>query len=311
MFDKRSDLRKFLAVIETGKIQFAAEKLHTTQPALSRTIAKLEEQFGGQLFERIPAGVRLTAFGSTIAQQVRHIVREIELAEGEIAALVSGQTGELRITAGPMWMRGYLPNVIRKFHAIYPGIQLQLNVKNYRDAVEGLINGSIDLHCGGFDNDLPLPQFLKRERMMSMEVGVMANASHPIFNKKKPTYNDLVAYPWLAYMGENALLTVRYKPMLTRVLDEIYKKCGKRVNSIVQCDASGLFLMGTAPYLALLAVNCTSKFAGHQLRQVPLDFAQKQFQAGVVARRSIESTSAFRDFKELLVAEIERSSNHS
>ena len=304
MFEKRSDLLKFLAVAEMGKIQIAAEKLHTTQPALSRTIAKMEEQCGGQLFERIPSGVRLTALGSAIAEQVRHLLREMELAEGEVAALVSGQKGELRITAGPMWMRAYLPNVIRKFHDIYPGIQLQLRTKNYREAVRELADGSVDLHCGGFDNNLALPQFLHRESMMAMEVGVMANAAHPIFEKKTLTHNDLVAYPWLAYMGEHALFTVSDKPILTRMLDEIYQKCGKRVNSIVQCDASGLFLMGTAPYLALLAVNYKSKFSGHELRQVPLDFEPQQFQAGIIARRSIESTSAFRDFKELLEAEI-------
>ena len=313
MFEKRSDLLKFLAVIETGKIQLAAEKMNTTQPALSRIIAKLEEQFSGQLFERIPSGVRLTPFGSTIADQVRHIVREIELAEGEIASSASGRTGALRISAGPMWMRAYFPIVIRKFHDIYPGIQLQLRTRSYSDAMEDLINGVSDLHCGGFDNDLPLPQFLKRECMMSMKLGVVANAAHPIFYKNKPTYDDLAEYPWLAYMGENALVGKNALfttddndiPLVNTVLEELYEKCGKRVSSIVRCDISGLFLMGTAPYLSYLAVLNASNFAGQQLREVPLDFTPRHIEAGIVARRSIESTSAFLEFKSILEAEVE------
>lgn len=75
MFEKRKDLLKFLVVAETGTILTAADKLSMTQPALSRTITRLEEQFKGQLFERIPTGVRLTEFGSQVAEQSRRILR--------------------------------------------------------------------------------------------------------------------------------------------------------------------------------------------------------------------------------------------
>ena len=83
MFEKRKDLLKFLVVAETGTILNASDKLSMTQPALSRTIRKLEEQFNGQLFERIPTGVRLTQFGRLVADQSLHILREIELAGGK------------------------------------------------------------------------------------------------------------------------------------------------------------------------------------------------------------------------------------
>ena len=52
MFDKRHELAKFLAVADTGSILGAAEKIAISQPALSRIICKLEEQFKGKLFER-------------------------------------------------------------------------------------------------------------------------------------------------------------------------------------------------------------------------------------------------------------------
>ncbi|MCY3596678.1 MAG: LysR family transcriptional regulator, partial [Rhodospirillales bacterium] len=66
MFEKRSDLNKLLVVAETGQILSAADKLAITQPALSRIVSKLEEQFRGRLFERIPTGVRLTELGSIV-----------------------------------------------------------------------------------------------------------------------------------------------------------------------------------------------------------------------------------------------------
>ena len=80
MFDRRADLIKFLTVAETGKILVAADKLAITQPALSRVIARLEEELDGPLFERIPSGVRLTSLGVVAADLARHILREMEAA---------------------------------------------------------------------------------------------------------------------------------------------------------------------------------------------------------------------------------------
>ena len=90
MFDRRVDLIKFLAVAETGKIVVAADKLAITQPALSRVIARLEEELDGPLFERIPSGVRLTSLGVVAADLARHILREMEAAKETIDSAVSG-----------------------------------------------------------------------------------------------------------------------------------------------------------------------------------------------------------------------------
>ena len=56
MFDKRSDLVRFLGVAEAGKIGLTADRLSMTQPALTRVIARLERQLGARLFERTPTG---------------------------------------------------------------------------------------------------------------------------------------------------------------------------------------------------------------------------------------------------------------
>lgn len=300
MFEKRSDLIKFLTVVETGKIQMAAQKLNIAQPALSRLISKMEEQFGSQLFERVPSGVRLTPFGSNIAKQARHLVREMELAEAEVQSNISGRTGNLRITAGPMWMLAIIPKVINQFHKDYPGIELQLHTATYQEGLEFLVNGESDLHCGGFDTDEPLPQFLKRDHVLDMNLGVVAHVEHPIFEKKKPTYNDLVEYPWLGYDANSYRVSESDWPSLSDILEELFEKTGKRVGTIVQCDAAGLFLMSTAPYLAHLSLNFAKDLSGLPLKHVPLDFSQRTFRSGIVSRRSIEGTSAFQYFKELL-----------
>lgn len=300
MFEKRTDLIKFLAVVDTGKIHAAAAKLNTTQPALSRIIAKLEDQFKGQLFERVPTGVRLTAFGATIEEQARHILREIELAEDEINSTVSGRTGHLRITAGPMWMQVILPSVIRRFHETYPGITLQLATMSYQEGVDLLTNGHSDLHCGGFDSDEPLPQFLNRDHILDMDLGVVAHEDHPLLARPIITYDDLVDYPWLGYGAQASTTTRNDWPSLTNILDELAERTGRRVRTIVQIDAAGLFLMRTGPYLSYFSLNFAQDIPGLPLRIIPLNFKSRSFRSGIVARRSIKGTSAFKHFNELL-----------
>lgn len=300
MFEKRSDLIKFLGVVETGKIQTAAAKLNTTQPALSRVVAKLEGQFGGQLFERTPTGVRLTPLGAKIAEQARHILREIELAESEVNSTLSGRTGNLRISAGPMWMQTVVPAAVREFHKTYPGIEIFLRTTNYREGAALLTNGQTDLHCGGFDSEEPLPQFLKRDHMLNMNLGVVAHRTHPIFARKNISYDDLVDYPWLGYGPDTQKFADNDWPSLISILDELYERTGRRVKTIVRCDAVGLFMMGTGPYLAHLATNFAEDLADLPLRQVPLNFNAQQFRSGIVSRRSIEGTSAFKHFKEVI-----------
>ena len=93
MFDRRTDIVKFLAVAEAGKIDAAAERLAIAQPALTRTIARLEARFGARLFERLPTGVRLTPLGETAVGLARGLPREIDAAAEKFDAVIRGRTG--------------------------------------------------------------------------------------------------------------------------------------------------------------------------------------------------------------------------
>ena len=114
MFERRSDLVKFLAVVEAERIVTAADRLAMTQPALTRVVARLEKEYEGRLFERIPTGVRLTRLDAVVAERARRILREIEDGEETVVAALAGRTGSFRIAAAPVWMQAVLvPAVAR------------------------------------------------------------------------------------------------------------------------------------------------------------------------------------------------------
>src|SRR5215469_9982332 len=105
-------LRHFLGVVEKRNITAAAEALHISQPALTRSIRQLEKTIGVDLFERLPTGVVLTRHGEVLAQRAKLMDLEYKHALAEIKALEQGLSGTLQIGAGPVWITDILPTVV-------------------------------------------------------------------------------------------------------------------------------------------------------------------------------------------------------
>ena len=92
-------LNAFLAVVQHGSLGRAAQRLNITQPALSRTIRRLEEQIGAPLFERYATGMMLTNFGQALLPHATLLQREAEQAAEEINALRGLSRGTIRVGA--------------------------------------------------------------------------------------------------------------------------------------------------------------------------------------------------------------------
>ena len=299
MFEKRKDLTKFLAVAEAGAILSAADKLGITQPALSRVVARLERQFGGRLFDRMSTGVRLTPLGAVVVDLARHILYEIEIAEEKISATLSGRTGSLRVTAGPVWMGAVLPDVIARFHETCPGVELKLKTTPLSEGIRLLANGDSDLHCGGISGNEPLPQFLRSERFLDMTWGIVAHKNHPLHSG---TLNEeaLADYPWIDFDAPMRTDTANGRPGLTGVLDQLYDRTSKRVKTVTRAGCGGLFLMGAGPCLSWLSLTFLHRLPGQPLKPLPVAFGSYRYRAGMISRRSADDLSPFGLFRDIV-----------
>ena len=300
MFDKRGDLKKLLTVVEEGKIHSAAEKLHITQPALSRVIAKLERQFNGQIFERVPKGVRLTQFGTIVLDQVRHIIREIEHAEEEINLTLKGGRGSLRISAGPLWMHALLPQVIKQFHEDFPMVELILNTASFSQGVKLLQEGKSDLHCGIFNSGESLPNFLARERLSKMSFKVVAHERHPIHSMKKASYSDLIEYPWIDYELDSHPSQNNQLPSLDWLLQELENRTGRSAKQVLRTNSVGLHLMESGPYLAYLCSNLAKNVPDIPLKPVSIEAFHCRVEAVTLSLRYAQGAAPFKHFKAIL-----------
>lgn len=120
------DMKNFYAIVEEGNISNAAKRLNIAQPPLSKQMKQLEEKLGVQLFERGSRRIKLTEAGQLLRERVEQIVGLVDNTIKEITELNSGIAGTLSIgtvtTSGAI----LLPNLLHRFHSLYPDVTFQL-----------------------------------------------------------------------------------------------------------------------------------------------------------------------------------------
>ncbi|HEY0485535.1 MAG TPA: LysR family transcriptional regulator [Mycobacteriales bacterium] len=138
-------LRYFVAVAETTHFTRAAERVHVSQPSLSQQIRALENELGATLFSRARGNVALTEAGEALLPLARRILADAETARHEVQELVQLRRGRVRLGAPPSLCTGLLPDVLRAFHDLHPGIELLIEESGSHDLVRELARGALDL----------------------------------------------------------------------------------------------------------------------------------------------------------------------
>ena len=295
MFDRRTDLTRFLAVADTGKIYTAAEQIGLAQPALSRTIARLERTLGGRLFERVPSGVRLTSFGTTVAELARNLLRELEAAEEKLDAVVSGRAGLCRVSADAMWMRCVVPAAVARFHERFPDVELVLETTPRAEGLRRLMSGESDLHCGGIDTGEPLPPFVGREAYADMAWGIVAHRAHPL-HARAVTFDALADLPWVDYDAPRAR-DAGGRPSVADVLEALHAHTGRHARTLMRAASAGLSLMGTGPYLTWLPLGFLGNVPGLDLAPLAVELGACRHATGTLSRRAAEDWAPFRHLR--------------
>ena len=136
--------RVFYAVAKHKHMTKASEELHISQPAISQSIKKLEDQLGGTLFLRSNKGIELTEEGKMFYEYVKGALELINNAENEFTSFKDLSKGEIKIGCSTTLTKLVLMNALKEFHLDYPNINI--NITN--DLTSNLIN---DLKLGKLD----------------------------------------------------------------------------------------------------------------------------------------------------------------
>lgn len=197
---KLQQLRSLAAVAQNGlNITLAAERLRTSQPAISKQIKLLEQELGFDIFVRSGRTLtKMTAAGERVVSRAVRILRETQNIRGISADLKHQDVGSLSIGTTHTQARYVLPQVIQEFRASYPRVQLHLHQGTSEQIAEMARVDSIDFAIAtGYEHLFPahvlLPCFQWRRHLI-------VPPDHPLTRIAKPTLKDLAAFPIVTYV---------------------------------------------------------------------------------------------------------------
>src|SRR5918995_2290941 len=131
----------WLAVVEEGSFTRAALRMHVSQPSLSQQIRALEHEIGGELLERLPRSVRLTAAGKAFLPHAQTAVRAVERAHQAARSALDLEIGELEISTVRSIAAGILPDLVQAWRQRHPGTFVRLHEFTHRSLAEDSVRG--------------------------------------------------------------------------------------------------------------------------------------------------------------------------
>jgi DNA-binding transcriptional LysR family regulator len=139
------DFAAIAALADTLHFGRAADRLHVSQPALSKRLKKMEEEIAGPLLVRGYRDIRLTEAGRLMAERGRRLLEESAATIALTQRAARGEAGLLRIGFGIASILGLVPDVLLRFRRAYPEVQLQLSDMSTPDQISALANRDIDV----------------------------------------------------------------------------------------------------------------------------------------------------------------------
>ena len=186
-------LRYFLGVAREGSMTGAAQRLHVTQPTLSRQLQDLEEELGQKLFLRGSHSVTLTREGMLLRKRAEEILEMVQKTKSEFDSMGETVAGDVHVGGGETEAMRRIARVIREIQSEYPGIRFHLYSGNAEDVMERLDKGMLDFGV--------LIQPVKIEKYDFVNLpdkdvwGIVMRKDFPLSRKKRIRKEDLFGVP--------------------------------------------------------------------------------------------------------------------
>jgi DNA-binding transcriptional LysR family regulator len=203
---KLRDLDILMAVLETGSMGKAANRLNISQPAVSKAIVELEDALGVRLLDRSRSGVIPTAYGEALGKRGIAIFNDLRQGVQDIDFLSDPTRGEVRLgTTDPLVVAVITPAIDRMSRR-HPGMTFRLVTGDsstlYRDVLERDIEFAVCRMIGR------MPEELAAEVILHDSLAVMTVATNPLARRRKLTLGELVDKPWTLFPPDSFFGTV-------------------------------------------------------------------------------------------------------
>jgi LysR family transcriptional regulator, benzoate and cis,cis-muconate-responsive activator of ben and cat genes len=170
-------LENFLAVCEEMGMGRAAERVHLSQPALSRQIQALESEIGVTLFDRGSKTIRLTPAGRHYEQQVRAVLDALRSGARGARAIAGGRQGEIRIGIFGSAILDFIPATLNRFATLHPDVRVALHALDKDAQIDMLRRRTLDI---GFNRLVPEEADIRVELVRTEPLVLAMRRDHPL-----------------------------------------------------------------------------------------------------------------------------------
>ena len=182
-----ASLRYFDMARRAGSIREAARRLNVASSAVNRQVLALEAEIGSPLFERLPAGLQLTAAGEILAHHVIATLRDAERVESELDALRGLRAGHVELVTLEGLCHHIVPTAVAALGTSHPRISVGIGILPTEDIPEALIRG--DAHLG-LAFEVGFRPELRRLAVAQYPLGGVMQPGSPLAGRSAITLND-------------------------------------------------------------------------------------------------------------------------
>lgn len=286
------DPRKLLylaTIIEQGSLAKAAKQLAVSQPALSKSMDRLESEFGVRLLERGPAGVTPTKPGELVYAHARLIREEMNLAKA-CSERDDARANVVTIATLPSLASNVIPLSVARWREAHPNVLLRVVEKVQIELLVGLQRGEFDFVVGQTEFFDILFDGLKQRVLFRDRLCVFARADHGLFQQDNVDWTDAARYPWICPMVGWSQRTV-----LEKLMDEE----GIRLPAnLVECGSIDFTrtLIRSSDHLAMLPIHAVAAdVSAGIIKALPLDVSSLKRNIAVVFRENAPLAAVSQD----------------
>jgi DNA-binding transcriptional LysR family regulator len=215
---QRSNYRSivyFDAVRRYGSVREAARHLGVAASAVNRQVLNFEVEIGMPLFERLPNGMTLTPAGEAFARHAIAVLQDERRVAQELDALKGLRRGELSILAAESLNSAFLPKIMQRMHARYPGVQVHIRTIGSNAIPDEVIAGNADI---GLAFSLPHHRELQQLAVARFRLGAVMRPDHPLLQEvqeQQIAFSSCTRYPLILPHRELSIQSL-LEPQLRR-----------------------------------------------------------------------------------------------
>jgi DNA-binding transcriptional LysR family regulator len=189
-------LEHFLAVVEEGTFTRAAQRMNRTQPAISQSIRRLEEEIGAPLFARDVHDLTLTESGRVLADYARRLLTMRDDAIRQVSELRTMKAGRLTIAAHESAAVYLLPGPLRHYLRRFPNIKVSIQRSRLSEIPRLVMDREVDV---GFVKEEPAFHELHSVEVHADEMMLIASPRHPLAQRTAVRLSDLASVQFVLH----------------------------------------------------------------------------------------------------------------